>query len=227
MKCSIKKTWLKWTISALTLIFVVGCSSLSKPISPTSTSQSKTTTPSQLNNPTSSSSNTTSTISTNQLTDSTKTLLLNMMQVAQQGKIINSEFSVKTNNIADVEKAWGNPDREDYVASSKGTYSTYLSHNVAVGFNKGGQIFEVRSLSGNQIAGITLAKVKEVFGTPTYNTTSNNQEIIGYTAGQEFKIEMVFPQPTTNDANPLMDHYNVLYPQGTVDNMADDPGRQW
>ncbi|MHB8076606.1 alpha/beta fold hydrolase [Desulfosporosinus fructosivorans] len=25
----------------------------------------------------------------------------------------------------------------------------------------------------------------------------------------------------------VMDHYNVLYPQGTVNSMADDPGRQW
>jgi len=25
----------------------------------------------------------------------------------------------------------------------------------------------------------------------------------------------------------MMDHYNVLYPNGTVNEMAGDPGRQW
>ncbi|WP_348983086.1 DUF4309 domain-containing protein [Desulfosporosinus sp. I2] len=27
----------------------------------------------------------------------------------------------------------------------------------------------------------------------------------------EFKIELVFPQPTKDNPNPVMDHYNVLF----------------
>jgi hypothetical protein len=162
---------------------------------------------------------------TNQATDLTTALLLNMMQLANQGKVINSDFPAKTTTIENVEKAWGNPNQTDIVAVAKGTYATFLNYYVAFGFNKAGQIFEVRSLDSHQFVSITLAKAKEVLGTPAYDTKYNGQEIIGYTAGSEFKIEMVFPQPTTNNPNPPMDHYNVFYPQGTTDVMG--VGRQW
>ena len=170
-------------------------------------------------------------LQTTQTTDPTTSLLLIMMQLAEQGKIFDfdfpTKFPMKTSNIEDVEKVWGKPDQTDYVAAAKGTYATYLSHNIIFGFDKGGQIFEVRSLASNQFIGLTLAKVKEALGTPAYDTTSNGQEIIGYPAGEEFKIEVVFPLPTTNNPNPPMDHYNVLYPQGTANEIANDPGRQW
>lgn len=94
------------------------------------------------------------------------------------------------------------------------------------GINKGEQIFEIRSYD-SRLKGITLGTAKKVLGPPEYDVKNNGQEIIGYTAGTEFKVEMVFPQPTTDHPNPVIDHYNVLYPQGTVNSMADDPGREW
>ena len=250
MISSFRKTTVKWTIAALALTLVVGCSSLSKPINPTGNSQNQkgTATSSQQNTATDASSpsgdlasksdNTSSnpsnppqTAPAVQTTDPTGALVLVMMQLAQQGKIFDfdfpTKFPAKSTNIETVEKDWGKPDQTDYVAAAKGTYATYLSHNIVFGFNKGGQISEVRSLASNQFVGITLAKVKEVLGTPTYDTKYNGQEIIGYTAGPEFKIEIVFPQTTINNPDPPMDHYNVLYPQGTVNMMANDPGRQW
>lgn len=42
-----------------------------------------------------------------------------------------------------------------------------------------------------------------------------------------FKIEFVFPLSAANNSNPMMNHYLVLYPAGTVNSMAGDPGRQW
>jgi hypothetical protein len=158
--------------------------------------------------------------------DSTESLVFNLLVFAQQGKVINSDFSVKTTTIEDIEKVWGKADKIDYVASAKGRYATYTSHNVVFGINKGDQIFELRSYD-SRLKSVTITKAKDVLGTPVYNVKNNGQEIIGYTAGSEFKVEMVFPQPTKDNPNPVMDHYNVLYPQGTVNNMADDPGRQW
>ena len=157
--------------------------------------------------------------------DATKSLVLNMMAFAKQGKVINSDYAAKTTIIEDVEKVWGKADKTDSVASS-GRYATYTSHNVVFGINKGGKLFEVRSYD-SRLKGITISKAKEVLGTPAYNVKTNGQEIIGYTAGSEFKIEMIFPQTTQENPNPVLDHYNVLYPLGTVNNMADDPGRQW
>jgi hypothetical protein len=158
-------------------------------------------------------------------TDSATAMLLNMMQLAKKGKVINCEFPVKTSNFGDIENKWGKADKTEWIQSAKGTYSTYLKKNVAFGWNKGMQIFEVRSFD-NRLKTISLSKVKEIFGTPAYDSKTNNQEIIGYKAGSEFKIEIVFYKTKGNN-NPIIDHYNVLYPAGTVNSMANDPGRQW
>ena len=157
--------------------------------------------------------------------DSTKSLITSMLASAKQGKVINSDYAAKTTTIDDVEKVWGKADKTDYVASA-GRYATYTINKVVFGVNKGDQLFEVRSFD-SRIKSVTLTKAKEVLGKPAYDVNTNGQEIIGYTAGTEFKIEMIFLQLTKDNPNPVMDHYNVLYPLGTVNSMADDPGRQW
>jgi len=139
---------------------------------------------------------------------------------------MNSDFPVKTTAMENVRTKWGEPDKTEWVAAAKGTYATYSNHAVVFGFNKGSQIFEVRSLD-QQLQKLSLAKTKEVYGTPAYDVKVNGEEIIGFTAGQEYKIEFVFPLPTANGSDSIMNHYLVLYPAGTVNSMANDPGRQW
>lgn len=230
MISTFKKTSIKWAIAVLTLTLVVGCSSLSNPINPTdSQNQKDPSTSSQQNtntNTSSSSTDSNSTQTNQQHPDSTESMVFNITVLGQQGKVINSDFAAKTSTLGDVEKLWGKADTTEYVSTAKGRYATYTSHNVVFGLNKGDQIFEVRSYD-SRLKGITFNQVKGVLGTPAYDAKSNGQEIIGYKAGSEFKVEMVFPQPTSSNPNPVMDHYNVLYPRGTVNSMADDPGRQW
>lgn len=164
---------------------------------------------------------------TQQHPDSTESLLSNMMISGKQGKVVfNNDFAAKTNTIEDIEKVWGKPDKTDWVSSLDESYNTYSSHSLVFGVNKGDQITEVRSYD-SRLKGITLAQAKEVLGRPVYDNKSKGQEIIGYTTGTEFKIELVFPQITQDNPNPVLDHYNVLYPQGTVNSMANYPGRQW
>ncbi|AFM00131.1 MULTISPECIES: YjgB family protein [Desulfitobacterium] len=225
-----KKVLSVFTVIALALISIVGCSAQSNPPQPNSGLQEHTpsselqsqnkpeqTAPgSQITNPPSSSDQ----------TDSSQALLLNIRQLAEKGKVINSDFAAKTTVIEDVEKKWGKPDSTDWVPEAKGNYATYSSHAMVFGFNKGSQIFEVRSFD-KQLQKITLSKVKDIFGTPAYTATVGGEDIIGYTAGQEFKILLVFPKVTGTNSDPTLDHYSVLYPQGTVNSMANDPGRQW
>ena len=66
-----------------------------------------------------------------------------------------------------------------------------------------------------------------MLGAPAYDSKFYGQELIGYIAGPEFKLEFVFPEPTSGNPNPVLDHYSVLYPNGTINSMAGDPGRQW
>ena len=149
-----------------------------------------------------------------------------MKQLAEQGKVINCDFPVKTTALENVKSQWGEPDKSEWVPAAKGTYVTFSKHAMVFGLNKGSQIFEVRSLD-KQLQQLSLTKTKEVYGAPAYDVKVNGEEIIGYTAGQEFKMEFVFPLATGSNSNPMMDHYLVLYPQGTVNSMANDPGRQW
>ncbi|MCT8977930.1 DUF4309 domain-containing protein [Clostridium sp. CX1] len=158
--------------------------------------------------------------------DSSKTILLNIMELAKEGKVVNCQFPAKTTVIDDIEKKWGKPDKSDWVSAAKGTYATYTKHNLAFGFNKGSQIFEIRSFD-DKIKKVSLSKVKEVFGKPSYDVKVKGEEIIGYVVNNNFKILLVFPEPTSKKPNPLLSHYSVLYPKGTVNLMADDPGREW
>lgn len=214
-----KKTFLKWMVAALALTLVVGCS-------PSNSQIANPSTPTDSASQTAPSSQTPPSSSATQTTDTAKELLLNMKQLAVQGKVINSAFPVKTTVIEDVKSQWGEPDKTEWVAAAKGNYATYSKHAMVFGLNKGSQIFEVRSFD-KQLRNLSLAKTKEVYGTPAYDVNVNGEKIIGYTAGQEFKMEFVFPLTTASDSNSMMDHYLVLYPKGTVNNMADDPGRQW
>lgn len=102
--------------------------------------------------------------------DSSKTILLDIMELAKEGKVVNCEFPAKTTVIDDIERKWGKP---------------------------------------------------------AYDVKVNGEEIIGYVANNEFKLLLVFPESTNKNPNPLLDHYSVLYPRGTVNLMVDDQGRQW
>lgn len=158
--------------------------------------------------------------------DSQEVLLKDMMKLAEQGKVINSEFAVKTTDIAEVEKKLGKAEQVNWISEAKGNYVDYPKYNLAFGFNKGSQIFEARSFD-SKLKNISLSMAKKAYGKPAYDVKANGEEIIGYTAGQEFKILLVFKAPSSSNKNPSLDHYSVLYPRGTVNMMADDPGREW
>lgn len=157
--------------------------------------------------------------------DSQKVLLQAMKKAAQDGKILQGEFAVKSGLIDDVQAKWGKADKSEYIPAAKGVYDTYSKHSTVFGYNKGSQLFEVRSTDAS-LKAISLSQAKAVLGKPDYDSKSGNEEIIGYVITKEFKILLVFPQPKAGE-DPKLDHYSVFYPAGTVNTMADDPGREW
>lgn len=154
-----------------------------------------------------------------------KALLQNMKKLAATGKVVNIEFAAKTNLIDEVQGKWGKEDKSEYISAAKGTYATYSKHNAVFGFNKGLQLFEVRTFD-SAIKKISLSQAKAVLGKPDYQTKTSKDQIIGYVINKDFKILLVFPLGKAGE-DPKMDHYSVLYPAGTVNSMADDPGREW
>lgn len=156
-----------------------------------------------------------------------KELINNIVALAKQGKVINSDFAADGNVIDDVKKAWGNPDKEEYIADAKGTYCTYEKRGVVFAYNKGLRLFEVRSFD-KRVKTIAIEDVKMVLGTPAHDKIIfGNQHIIGYKVNETYKLEFVFPKESADHPNPTLDHMNVLYPAGTVNSMKGDPGREW
>ncbi len=152
-------------------------------------------------------------------------LLKSIVDSAKNGKVINCQFPVKTKTIDDVIKVWGEPDKIDYVAAAKGSYATFDKKNVVFGFNKGQQIFEVRDMDSASLKSIVFSDIQKYLGKPAYDSRDGvGRRIIGYKVSDLYKLEFVLYD---NSSSARIHHYNVLYPQGTVNMMADDPGRQW
>lgn len=158
-------------------------------------------------------------------TASQKATLIKVRSLAKEGKILNSTFPVKKTTIDQVEKVLGKADSADYIGEAKGTYYVYMSHGLVFGANKGDQVFELRSFD-NQLSKISSDTVKKVLGKPDHTVKSDTQLILGYYAGKDHRLEFVYKR--ADEKHPLLfDHYNVLYPNGTINQMADDPGRKW
>jgi hypothetical protein len=226
-----KKKSVAMIIITLSLTVMIGCSSTKKPLNETSNNNEI---KNEVNDGQSSSINNSSDNSSQAKDDGAassennaqKTILDSIKKSAGEGKIINCDFPVKSTTLQDIEKKWGKSDKFEWIADAKGNYSTYSKNNVVFGTNKGDQVFEVRSFD-SQLKQITLSDVKDYFGKPDHDIKYNGEEIIGYVSGNENKILFVFKEPTESNSNPQLDHYSILYPKGTVNNMAGDPGREW
>ncbi|MGG1678527.1 beta-N-acetylhexosaminidase [Neobacillus sp. NRS-1170] len=145
-------------------------------------------------------------ISNNTTTNITNSkLLLNIATKAKEDSIINADFHLKSTTIDDVRKSWGKEDKSEYVAATKGTYCTYSKKNVVVAYNKGQQLFEIRSYDPG-LKVLTIQDIKNYFGFPKTDVkTSNKEEIISYNVGTN-TLKFVFP---TGTQTMYLDHYSI------------------
>lgn len=150
--------------------------------------------------------------------------LLNSIDLlARQGWIINCGYRLEENTVDDVIDDIGKPDESTYVESAKGTYATFDQAGFVVGYNKGEQIFELRSLDA-RLGGIKLNDVKAYYGEPDHKSTGSGEQYLSYKLTDDLNIKFVF---SSSGKNPSLKHYNVLWPEGSANLMADDPGRTW
>jgi len=152
-----------------------------------------------------------------------RALLQSIDLLGQMGWVLNAPYKVESDTIEAVTGELGEADSSDYVASAKGTYYTYGAEKLVIGVNKGEQIFEIRSFD-DRLSEITLSDVTDYFGDPEHLTRSDAELFVSYKLTDDFNIKFVFPRQSTN---PAVSHYCVIYPAGTVNMMADDPGREW
>mgnify|MGYP001603393144 FL=1 len=167
MISTLKKVLKVLPIPALILTIMVGCSSEPKSVikntnSTTNNTANKTGTTvanSTTTQPAGNIANNTSNVKN----DSQKILITNIFDLAKQGKVLNSDFPAKTTNIDTVNKKLGKADKIDYVSKAKGNYATFTKYKLVFGFNKGSQIFEVRTFD-SKISKVSLSMVKKTLG---------------------------------------------------------------
>ncbi|RNB78080.1 DUF4309 domain-containing protein [Brevibacillus nitrificans] len=146
-------------------------------------------------------------------------LLQNLRDLAKDGKTLGSEFRVEKDVFDTVEKEWGKP---DIVSTVNGiTYNTYRDRGLVFGFNKGMQIVDIRSYN-YQLQYIPLADVVKTLGKPQSTANVGGQTIYTYKVNDNYELKIVFSGIYDgSNANKLyIDHVNVFYPRGTINNMA-------
>lgn len=143
-------------------------------------------------------------------------LVTETMHLAKQGKVLGIPFAVKS-NLTQVNQQWGKGSGRS--AAGAGIYTTYAKHNAAFGWNKGEQIFDVRSYS-KTLQSITKSDITQVLGKPGAVRETSDSQIYLYPAGPDYQLLFVFSKSKSGDVSAYVDHVSVFWPQGTVDSMA-------
>lgn len=144
-------------------------------------------------------------------------LVHQQMNLATQGKVYGISYAAKTTNLDQIQQDWGKADSETQAGA--GMYVTYGKHAAAFGFNKGAQIFDVRSYS-KALQSLTANDITDTLGLPGDVRTTSDSTIYLYTAGPDFQLLFVFSHTADGKMQNHVDHVSVFYPAGTIDQMA-------
>jgi len=145
-------------------------------------------------------------------TQNTSKQLKELLELAKQGKVPGVEYAAHSGLIDEVEQAWGKPDRDE--TAGKGMYATYNDKKVVFGYNKGSQIFDVRS-SAAQFRKLTLKQIEGTLGKPDDIKQNGKDMIYTYTANKQYQLKFIIPASTGK-----VDHISVFSEQDSINNMA-------
>lgn len=134
-----------------------------------------------------------------------------LLKSAKEGKIPGIPFAAHSNIIDDVRDSWGEADTDEM--AGKGFYATYSEHHAVFGYNKGSQLFDVRSDSP-EIQKLTLEDIRQVLGDPAGTATSGTDQIYIYNAGKQYQLKFIFAE-----GSKTVDHISVFAPADSFNNM--------
>lgn len=144
-------------------------------------------------------------------------LLRGVLDLAKEGKVLNAPYSVKQTVFDTVEKEWGAPATRDAVNGI--SYAAYPERGVIFGFNKGMQLVDIRSYD-LRLQELTQSQVEKALGKPQSITKQGTQQIAVYQVTPDYQLKVVYLPPTAANKDPRVDHMNIVYPQGLINQMA-------
>ncbi|PEQ47535.1 YjgB family protein [Bacillus cereus] len=136
----------------------------------------------------------------------------NLFELAKEGKVPNVPFAAHTGDIEEIEKAWGKADKTEQAGN--GMYATFTSKNVSFGFNKGSQVFDVRSYHA-ELKLITLQGIEKALGKPNSVKVNGEDKIYVYKVNNQFKLKFIIPKSTGK-----VNHISVFSPEDSINKMA-------
>ncbi|MBG9772441.1 DUF4309 domain-containing protein [Brevibacillus laterosporus] len=160
-------------------------------------------------------------------------LLLNVMERARSGKVINADIAVKTSLADDIKKVWGESKGQDQVRFGLPT-ANYPEKSLAFAYNKGEQLVEIIS-TDSRLTALNKEQVEEVLGKPQFVQQYTDQLKYSYSAGEDYQLVFYFtPTSITNSSNTTdpsvgnhdvslqIEHVSVVYPDGRKNPMLGD-----
>ena len=153
---------------------------------------------------------------------SPEALLKSIAHLAEEGGILNCEFLLE-DSFSDLTDEYGRPDRDNYVKSAHGNYATFSRDAFVVGHTNQEQIFELRSYS-RRLSAISERNVIEYFGDADHTASSGEQRIVSYVLPGGYHLKFVFDGKSGDAA---LNHYNIIWMDGTANERAGDEGRSW
>jgi len=127
---------------------------------------------------------------------------------AEKGMVKGSPFTALESTIDQVNSEWGEPDKVDQAGA--GNYATYNNKQIVLGYNKGGEIFDVRSYATN-FKKITDKMIVKSYGKPKEIRDNNNENIYVYVLRQGIELKLIIPKSSN-----VIDHISVFNPKRTT-----------
>ena len=127
---------------------------------------------------------------------------------AEKGMVKGSPFNALESTIDQVNSEWGEPDKVDQAGA--GNYATYNNKQIVLGYNKGGEIFDVRSYV-TDFNKITDKMIVKSYGKPKEIRDNNNENIYVYVLRQGIELKLIIPKSSN-----VIDHISVFNPKRTT-----------
>jgi len=152
--------------------------------------------------------------------DRTSSMLLNeMLGWAEKGMVKDCPFNALDSTMEQVKSEWGEPDTVD--TAGFGFYAAYNKKNIVIGYNTGGEIFDVRSYA-NELKDISDQMVVKTLGQPAEVKDNNNENIYVYEVKQDIQLKIIILKNSKT-----IDHVSVFHPnraKSTTDYILDIKG---